>query len=77
LEARIRHLDGKLYVQFIVDELGRLTSIRTVKGIGGGCDEEAERVVALLIDNFIPGKQNGKPVKVRETVWSMLMKRKI
>ncbi len=64
LEARIRHIDGKLYIQFIVDEAGNITEIKTVKGIGGGCDKEAERVVAL-VGKFIPGKQKGRPVKVR------------
>ena len=54
-------------VQFVVEKNGKITEIQTVKGIGAGCDEEAERVCALL-NNWKPGKQNGKPVRVRMVI---------
>jgi len=54
---------GKVFVSFIVNEKGELQDFSIVKGIGFGCDEEAIRVIALT--NWNPGKQRGRPVKVR------------
>ncbi|MDN5203513.1 energy transducer TonB [Fulvivirgaceae bacterium BMA10] len=56
--------EGKVFVQFVVDKNGKLTEIEVVKGIGAGCDEEAIRVINAH-PNWNPGKQRGRPVKVR------------
>lgn len=56
-------IQGKVYVQFVVEEDGSITDIKVLRGIGGGCDEEALRIIKLM-PNWIPGKQNGKPVRV-------------
>ena len=61
--AKKAGLEGRVIVQFIVDEQGRVTHPKIVRGIGGGCDEEAQRVVQLA--RFRPGKQGGQPVKVK------------
>ena len=63
-QARRMGIEGKVYVQFVVDKDGSVTSVRAVKGIGAGCDEEAERVLKSS-PKFKPGKQRGRPVKVR------------
>jgi len=63
-QARRMGIEGKVYVQFIVDKDGQVTNVRAVKGIGAGCDEEAERVLRSS-PKFKPGKQRGRPVKVR------------
>ncbi len=63
-QARRMGIEGKVYVQFIVDKDGSVTNVRAVKGIGAGCDEEAERVLKSS-PKFKPGKQRGRPVKVR------------
>jgi len=57
-------IEGRVFVQFVVEKDGDLTDIQVVKGIGGGCDEEAARVLALA-PNWQPGKQRGEPVRVR------------
>lgn len=62
--ARNQGIEGRVYVQFVVDKDGSVTEVKAIKGIGGGCDEEAERVVAT-VPKFNPGYQNGVPVKVR------------
>jgi protein TonB len=63
-QATRMEIEGRVYVEFTVDQNGALDDIRVVKGIGAGCDEEAVRVMKL-VPKFIPGKQRGKPVKVR------------
>ncbi len=65
--AKEKGLEGKVYVQFIVDVSGDITDVKAVKGIGGGCDEEAIRVIAMSED-WNPGLQRGQPVKVRMVV---------
>ena len=63
-QARRMGIEGKVYVQFVVDKDGSVTEVRAVKGIGAGCDEEAERVLKAA-QKFKPGKQRGRAVKVR------------
>lgn len=63
-QARRMGIEGKVYVRFVVDKDGTLTNIEAVKGIGGGCKEEAVRVLKSA-PKWQPGKQRGRPVKVR------------
>lgn len=62
--AKKSGIEGRVYVQFVVDKDGSITEIKTVKGIGGGCDEEAVRVFQKAA-KWNPGKQRGRPVRVR------------
>ncbi|MGK7389953.1 MAG: energy transducer TonB [Candidatus Cyclobacteriaceae bacterium M2_1C_046] len=57
-------VEGKVFVQFIVNPDGSLTDFELIRGIGAGCDEEAIRVLKNS-PNWNPGKQRGKAVKVR------------
>ncbi|MBK8945941.1 MAG: energy transducer TonB [Ignavibacteriae bacterium] len=59
-------ISGKIYLQGTINKFGNVTDITVLKGIGAGCDEAA--IEALKSVQFIPGKQRGKPVKVRITV---------
>ncbi len=63
-QARRMGIEGKVFVQFVVDKDGSLTDVQAVKGIGAGCDEEAVRVIEGA-PKWKPGKQRGRPVKVR------------
>ncbi len=63
-QARRMGIEGRVYVQFVVDKDGTVTEVKAVKGIGAGCDEEAERVLRQS-PKFKPGKQRGRSVKVR------------
>jgi periplasmic protein TonB len=65
--AKETGITGTVYVIFTTDEKGRVTDVQLQRGIGGGCDEEAIRVVKMM-PPWNPGKQNGKPVKVRFTM---------
>lgn len=63
-QARRMGIEGRVYVQFVVDKDGSVTDVKAVKGIGAGCDEEAARVLRMS-PKFKPGKQRGRAVKVR------------
>lgn len=63
-QARRMGVEGKVYVQFVVDKDGSLTEIKVVRGIGAGCDEEAVRVIKMS-KKWKPGKQRGRAVKQR------------
>ncbi|PIB36692.1 hypothetical protein BFP72_15415 [Reichenbachiella sp. 5M10] len=65
--ARSRDIEGRVFVQFVVDRDGSITDIHVIKGIGGGCDEEAARVLASA-PRWSPGRQRGQAVKVRMVV---------
>lgn len=61
--ARRAGIEGRVIVQFIVNEQGNVENPRVVRGIGGGCDEEALRVIRQV--KFQPGMQRGRPVRVQ------------
>ena len=60
-------ITGIVYVTFITEKDGSITNIEIIKEIGGGCDEEAVRVIHLM-PKWNPGKQNGFPVRVKLTL---------
>lgn len=62
--AKERGIQGTVYVTFVVERNGEVTDVKILKGIGGGCDEEALRVVRNM-PKWEPGKQRGKPVRVQ------------
>lgn len=63
-QARRMGIDGKVFVEFVINKDGSISDVKAVKGIGAGCDEEAVRVVQGA-PSWTPGKQRGKPVKQR------------
>lgn len=65
--ARESGITGTVYIRFIVDKKGKISNVTLLRGIGGGCDEEAIRVVQTMPD-WKPGKQNGMPVPVYFTL---------
>ncbi|MBP6977829.1 MAG: energy transducer TonB [Bacteroidales bacterium] len=62
-EARKNNIQGTVYIIFVVESNGYISGVKVLKGIGGGCDEEAIRVVKKM-PTWNPGKQRGKPVRV-------------
>ncbi|MFO8030004.1 MAG: energy transducer TonB [Cyclonatronaceae bacterium] len=61
--ARKAGIEGRVVVQFIIDEEGNVVDPVVVRGIGGGCDEAAIEAVKQV--EFTPGRQRGRPVRVR------------
>ncbi len=61
------NVGGKVYMQFVVGQDGNISKVDVLKGIGFGCDEEAQRVVKLM-PKWSPGRQSGKAVAVKFTL---------
>jgi periplasmic protein TonB len=62
--AREAGIQGTVFVTFVVERDGSVTDVRVVRGIGGGADEEAVRVVRNM-PRWNPGRQRGQPVRVQ------------
>ena len=62
-EAIDKEISGRVMVGFVVEKDGSISDVKVVKGIGGGCDEEAVRVVNAM-PKWKPGMDKGKPVRV-------------
>jgi len=57
-------IQGKVYVEFVVEKDGRVTDVKLKKGVSDGLDKEAMRLVKAM-PAWNPGKMNGKAVKCR------------
>jgi len=64
-EARSKGVEGKVFIEFVVNVDGHLSDFVALKGIGSGCDEEAIRVLQASTIAWTPGKQQGTSVKQR------------
>jgi len=62
--ARKAGIQGTVFAEFVVERDGSISNVRIVRDIGGGCGEEVLRVVKSM-PNWIPGKIDGKPVRVQ------------
>ncbi|MGZ3811256.1 MAG: energy transducer TonB [Mucilaginibacter sp.] len=72
--AKEKNIQGKVIIAFTVDSNGHASNYKIKKGIGGGCDEEALRVLQLVKGDWLPGMLNGKPVTVEfETSFSFTL----
>lgn len=60
-QAKRMGIDGNVYLSFIVGKDGAIYDITVSRGIGGGCDEEAVRVLKSS-PKWKPGMQRGKAV---------------
>lgn len=58
----INGLNGKVFIQFVIEKDGSLTDIKIMRDIGHGTGEEAVRVLKLAA-NWIPGERDGKKVR--------------
>ena len=65
--ARESDIQGRVFVNFVVEPDGSISNVTVMRGIGGGCDEEAVRVVNSM-PNWKPGKQRGSAVRCAYTV---------
>jgi protein TonB len=61
--AKESGIQGRVFINFVVEPDGKISQVKVLRGIGGGCDEEAVRVVQGM-PKWKPGLQRGKPVRV-------------
>lgn len=57
-------VNGRVFVSFIIDKDGKVTSARIVKSLNEECDAEAIRVISKMPD-WVPGEKDGVKVAVQ------------
>jgi TonB family protein len=62
-DAKELGIQGKVIVKFIIEPDSTISNISIINGIGGGCDQEVIRLVKLMNGHWIPGFENGLPVR--------------
>lgn len=60
-EAKEREIQGTVRLSFVVETDGSVSNIVVVNSVGGGCDNEAVRLLQETI--WIPAEKNGKYVR--------------
>ncbi len=64
-QAQLSNIQGTVVLRFIVEPSGLMTNIGLEKAVGGGCDQEAIRVLQLI--KWYPAKKNDKLVRAQMT----------
>ena len=64
IKAQENSIMGSVEITLTIDKNGKASNYRITKRIGGGCDEEALRVVQLIPQKWYPGKYKGESVSV-------------
>lgn len=62
--ATRKGIQGNVYLSFIIDEDGNISGVGVTRGIGGGCDEEAKRVLSNS-PKWTPMLMRGQKAKSR------------
>ncbi len=65
--AKLNKIEGRVILQFIINVDGSISNTKVLREIGGGCGDEAARVVNSM-PKWTPGKQRGQPVRVQYTL---------
>jgi TonB family protein len=64
-QAQLSNIQGTVVLRFVVEPSGLVTNVGVEKGIGGGCDQEALRVLQLI--KWYPAKNENKLVRAQMT----------
>lgn len=64
-EAKKKRVEGRVFVEFVINQDGSLSDLKVIRGLGNGCDEEAIWAVKAASKKcqWIPGMQKNRPVK--------------
>jgi protein TonB len=63
-EAITNEIEGKVWVNFIIDKDGTINNISVIRGLSKECDAEAIRIIQNM-PKWLPGKTNGIPVATK------------
>jgi len=69
--ARENGIEGKVTLRFAIDKKGKVSKVKILRDIGGGCGAVAANVIKgmnNLSQKWIPGRQGGRPVNVWYTL---------
>ena len=66
-DARKNGIQGRVALSFVVEKDGSLSTIQVLRDIGGGCGQEAVRIVKMM-PKWTPGMQRNRPVRVKYTL---------
>jgi len=66
-EAKEKEIEGKVYITFVIEKDGSINDPMIKRDIGGGCGDEALRIVKLM-PKWNPGTQRGGIVRVQYTM---------
>ena len=66
-QALMRHVSGRVYVNFILNAQGKVQDAHVISGPGSGLNDEALRLVWLM-PPWEPGRVNGQAVRVACTI---------
>lgn len=66
-EAKRKDITGRAFISFVVEKDGRVGEITVLEDPGGGCGEEAKRVISLL-PRFTPGRHKGRRVRIKYSI---------
>ena len=66
-EAAKKKIEGRVFLQFVVEKDGSLTDIKLLTNLGYGCDEEAMRLIKNM-PKWTPGRQNGVKKRTRRSI---------
>jgi len=66
-QAKDNHIQGRVFITFVVEKDGSLSNFKLLRGLGYGCDEEASQVLKAS-PKWLPGIQSGKIVRQQYTV---------
>jgi periplasmic protein TonB len=61
------NISGKVYVSFVINEVGKVEKVKVLRGVDPYLDKEAIRVIESM-PSWTPGKQRGKAVRVQYNV---------
>ncbi len=65
--AQENGIQGRVSCSFVVEKDGSVTDVQVLRGVDPSLDKEAIRVITAM-PKWKPGKQRGKPVRVKYTV---------
>jgi protein TonB len=65
--AQGNNIQGRVIVEFVVNKDGSIVEPKVMRSVDQSLDKEAMRVISAM-PKWNPGKQRGKPVRVRYTV---------
>ncbi|MBU0487777.1 MAG: energy transducer TonB [Bacteroidetes bacterium] len=64
--ARVQGVEGKVAVSFVVETNGKPSNVIVTSSVGGGCDEEAVRLIQTL--SWFAGVKDNKAVRTQMTL---------